>query len=283
MYSKSAVAGALLFALGCSLPLATLAASPKEEAMAEYDRALGLTPNVENGKRVFEICAVCHLPEGWGTTDGAYPQIAGQVSTVLIKQLADIRARNRDNPTMRPFTSPQLLGGVQQIADVVAYIATLPMNPRNGVGPGNDLEHGAKVYKDNCTECHGPHGEGNRQDHIPMIQGQHYNYLVRQFDWIRVGKRRNADEKMVKQIRDFSPRDEAAVLDYVSRLKPAADKVASDPNWQNPDFPKFARTPPMMHSHGFQPPPPPDFAAPPMSPPPSLAPPAAPATGSTGG
>jgi cytochrome c553 len=170
-------------------------AGTAEEAAAEYEQALKLTPNLENGKKVYKICAVCHMPEGWGLADGGYPQVAGQHRTVLIKQLADIRARNRDNPTMRPFTSPALLGGVQEIADVAAYIEGLPMSPVNGKGPGRDLELGETLYKDNCTECHGEKGEGDPEDHIPAIAGQHYHYLVRQFEWIKMGRRRNADQK----------------------------------------------------------------------------------------
>jgi cytochrome c553 len=221
-------------------------AQPADEAMREYEQALKLTPNLENGKRVYRICSVCHTPEGWGLESGAYPQVAGQLPTVLIKQLADIRARNRDNPTMRPFTSPSLLGGAQEIADVAAYIAQLPMSPHNGVGYGNDLEWGAVLYKENCTECHGEMGEGNFEDHIPAIYGQHYRYLLRQFEWIKLERRRNADKKMVKQIHNFTHRDIRAVLDYVSRIKPPTEKLASE-GWLNPDFPNFAR-PANLHS-----------------------------------
>ena len=215
-------------------------AQPPEEAAKEVEAALHLTPNPENGKRIYQICAVCHTPEGWGTESGYYPQIAGQLPDVTIKQLADIRARNRDNPTMLPFASPRLLGGVQEIADVAAYIAKLPMDPHNAVGPGVDLDYGKKLFEENCADCHGNQGEGNAKKHSPRIQGQHFNYLRRQFDWIRSGRRRNADKEMVAQIRRFTPRDEMAVLDYVSRLRPPAEMVAQ-PGWQNPDFPKFAR------------------------------------------
>jgi cytochrome c553 len=231
--------GALALALGVwGVP--ALAQSP-EEAAREVEQALHLTPNAENGKRIYQICAVCHTPEGWGTETGYYPQIAGQLPDVTIKQLADIRARNRDNPTMFPFASPRLLGGVQEIADVSAYIAKLPMAPHNAVGPGVDLEYGKKLYEENCVDCHGSQGEGDSKKHAPRIQGQHFSYLHRQFDWIRTGRRRNADKDMAEQIRRFSPRDEAAVLDYVSRLRPPAEMVAA-PGWQNPDFPQFARS-----------------------------------------
>jgi cytochrome c553 len=213
------------------------------DAKKEYDEALSLAPDVENGKRVYLTCAVCHRPEGWGTADGTYPQIAGQLATVLIKQLADIRNRNRDAPIMYPFAVPRILGGAQEIADVAAYISQLPMTPRNGVGHGRDLALGEKLYKENCVECHGKHGEGDSRDHIPAVWGQHYHYLVRQFEWIRMGKRRNADPEMQKQIRHFSGRDVRAVMDYVSRLRPPKDKTAESAGWQNPDFPNYVRPP----------------------------------------
>ncbi len=216
--------------------------SSQDEALQEYEAALTLPPNLENGKKVYKICSVCHAPEGWGLESGAYPQVAGQLNTVIIKQLADIRARNRDNPTMRPFTSSALLGGTQELADVAAYIAQLPMTPENGKGPGDDLELGKRLYEENCTDCHGKNGEGHVVDHIPAIYGQHYRYLVRQFEWIKTGRRRNADSKMVKQIRGFHHRDILAVMDYVSRLQPPPEKMAQ-PGWMNPDYPNYARKP----------------------------------------
>jgi cytochrome c553 len=208
--------------------------------MSEYEEVLTLTPDLENGRKVYLTCAVCHRPEGWGTRDGNYPQIAGQIHSVIIKQLADIRARNRDNPLMYPFSVPRILGGSQSIADVAAYVAQLPMQPNNGVGPGVDLQLGEQLYKDNCVKCHGDRGQGDEKEHMPAIAGQHYRYLMRQFNLIRLGRRKNADSKMVKQIEGFTPREQSAVLDYASRLRPADEKLA-DPSWRNPDFPNYAR------------------------------------------
>lgn len=205
------------------------------EGGGEQDEALTLTPDLENGIEVYEVCAACHLYEGWGQTDGTFPQLAGQHKNVIIKQLADIRALNRDNPTMYPFALPESIGGAQSIADVAAYIAKLPMNPEPGLGDGTDLEHGAQLYKDNCVRCHGDNGQGIPEKYYPRIQGQHYNYLMRQFEWIRDGKRRNANPDMVKQIQGFSDRDMKAVMDFVSRQKPPAKDVG-EPGWENPDY-----------------------------------------------
>jgi cytochrome c553 len=218
------------------------AATPMEIAKTEYEEVTALEPDMESGREAYLTCTVCHGPEGWGTVDGKYPQIAGQLRSVVIKQLADIRAHNRDNPVMYPFSLPKTLGGPQKVADVAAYVAALPMTSHNGVGPGNDLALGKQLYDDNCANCHGESGEGKPGEQVPAIAGQHFNYLVRQFDLIRTNRRRNADPKMAEQISSFSPREETAVLDYTSRLRPPGDKLAAE-GWTNPDFPGFVRRP----------------------------------------
>jgi cytochrome c553 len=249
-----------------------VAASPADVAAKEYDEVMALTPDPARGAKVYITCAVCHRPDGWGSPDGAYPQIAGQLYTVIIKQLADIRARNRDNPLMYPFSVPRILGGAQEMADVAAYIAQLPMTADNGKGPGTDLELGKRLYHEHCATCHGASGEGNRIDHIPAVAGQHYLYQVRQFDAIRSGARKNADSKMTEQIRNFTPQEEFAVLDYTSRLTPAADKLAK-PGWTNPDFPSYRPAPmPAMPQPPAMPAMPKPPAMPAMPPPPPMPP-----------
>lgn len=218
-------------------------ASPTSVAasdLKEFDEALSLTADVENGARLYRNCVACHGAEGWGDINGAYPQIAGQLPGVIIKQLADIRAGNRDNPIMRAFSSERALGEAQSIADVAAYISQLPMTPNNGQATGGDLARGEALYREECADCHGDAGEGDAKRHIPALYGQHYHYLVRQFYWIRNGRRRNADPEMVEQIERFTARDISAVMAYTARLKPPPDKVA-EPGWHNPDFPSHWR------------------------------------------
>ncbi|MBL6931689.1 MAG: c-type cytochrome [Rhodospirillales bacterium] len=228
-----AVAAAI--AISTSFAFGSADAAGWNEGGGEQDEAMHLTPDRENGIEVYEVCAACHLFEGWGRDDGTFPQLAGQHKNVIIKQLADIRALNRDNPTMYPFALPESIGGPQSIADVADYISKLPMNPEPGVGPGTDLEKGAQLYKDNCVRCHGDNGQGMPDKFYPLIQGQHYKYLLRQFEWIRDGKRRNANPDMVKQIADFSDADMRAVMDFVSRQTPPKEMIAPI-GWENPDF-----------------------------------------------
>ncbi|WP_456374794.1 c-type cytochrome [Thiolapillus sp.] len=206
----------------------------------EFEEAIKLKPDAENGKNLYKAsCITCHGPEGWGVPGSGYPQIAGQLKNVVIKQLADFRAGNRDNPIMRAFASRRSLGGPQEIADVAAYVESMPMTPHNEQGFPIHLEEGKAIYDKLCADCHGKQGEGDPEDHVPRIQGQHYSYLTRQFNWIRNGRRRNGDEKMIKQIKNFTPREQTAVLSYVASLKP---KKTAPPGWRNHDFDNFDRS-----------------------------------------
>jgi cytochrome c553 len=205
------------------------------QAAREVERALALTPNIEKGLEIYRSCAMCHKPEGWGLVNGSVPQLAGQHRKVVIKQLADIRAGNRDTVLMAPSASVESIGGAQAVADVAGYIDTLEISTATGKGPGTDLELGKRLYQENCTSCHGATGEGDDDRYIPRVQSQHYNYLVRQFEWIRDGKRRNANPEMVAQIQGFEERETHAVADYVSRLEPP-EELQAPPGWSNPDF-----------------------------------------------
>ncbi len=218
---------------------ATEKAKEWNAAGGEKDVAMKLIPDRENGIEVYEVCSACHLLEGWGRKDGTFPMLAGQHREVLIKQLSDIRALNRDNPTMYPFALKEAIGDEQAITDVTDYISKLPMNPDNGKGEWAEgtpeFAQGKKLFADNCTQCHGDNGEGIHEKFYPKIQGQHYEYMLRQFEWIRDGKRRNANPDMIKQIKEFSDKDMKMVINYVSRIKVPAEDLAPL-GWQNPDY-----------------------------------------------
>lgn len=300
MLKNKLLAVVLTGLLGVILLVSPLSARGKWGTdVKEALEALKLKGDVDVGYDLYDdVCINCHQEGGNGDPSGAFPQLAGQHSTVIIKQLSDIRAKNRDNPTMYPFASASALTdspeeGPQALADVAAYIETLAMLKDNVKGPGgayfilkneyqiaphkalelleksmprpifkklnklknkafnskssflkavekaigknntqkylkdimrtadwsSDLKLGAKLYKDNCIQCHGDHGQGKYKDYYPVIAGQNYFYLMRQFAWIKAGKRRNANPDMIKQIAGFSDLDLRSVLDTSTRFK----------------------------------------------------------------
>jgi cytochrome c553 len=170
---------------------------------------LTFEPDIRNGQRIYETCAACHLPEGWGSSDGAYPQIAGQHKNVLIQQLLDIRSGVRENPTMYPFVQERTIGGYQSLADVVTYISMLPMSVRHKKGP---WPRSTAEFK---AECHGGKGEGNNDQLAPKLHGQHYPYVIRQIDYVKRGLR-VVNDSMQTIIGQLSSDQLKQIINYVS-------------------------------------------------------------------
>jgi cytochrome c553 len=206
-------------------PRAATAAAPRWNAIGgEEEAALARTGDPVRGREVYALCAPCHLANGAGRPDGTFPQLAGQHATVLIKQLADIRAGRRDNPIMQPFA--EKLIDAQELADVAAYLASLPIPGDNGRGPGTDLARGRALYERDCARCHGEQGQGDAARFYPVVAGQHYEYALRQLRDIAAGRRRNANPDMVRVVAPYRDADLQAVADYVSRLEGAAHPAA---------------------------------------------------------
>lgn len=200
---------------------------------------LEFTPDIDNGRRNFDICARCHLPEAWGNNDGTYPQLAGQHVNVLMKQLLDIRSGRRSNPAMQPFVQERTIGGYQDLSDVVAYISTLPMNPAHARGPWppGDPAHaeGERIYRQSCASCHGSDGVGSNARSYPRLQGQHYSYMLRQARLVR-DDLRSANAAMSGMFKSMPEKDIEKVLNYISYLPLPPQDVAPSADWRNPDF-----------------------------------------------
>jgi cytochrome c553 len=193
-------------------------ASRASEAPPDVVEAAAAPPpagDPEAGAQLYETCAVCHLASGAGREDGTFPQLAGQHASVILKQLLDIRQGRRRNPVMQPHVET---GGLQELADVAAYIATLPAPAGGGVGDGTQLALGHGLYARDCARCHGEDGEGDAARVVPRIAGQHYAYLLRQLRHIAGDRRRDAHPEMGAATSAYSDAEIQAVADYVARL-----------------------------------------------------------------
>jgi len=206
----------------------TVVSVTKAQTNEELTTMLSHTPNIGEGKKIFNICSKCHGIEGWGSSNGDFPQLAGQHQSVIIKQLNDIRSGKRDNPIMRRVILDLASQGEQAIIDVAAYIETLKMDPETEVGEADDemLKTAEITYAEKCASCHGANGEGRSEKFYPLLQGQHYEYLLRQLKHIQSGKRKNANREMQKVISQMSLNELDHLADFISRREPPEYKIA---------------------------------------------------------
>ena len=155
---------------------------------SELQAALHATPHLDRGAELFDTCAACHGSDGGGTSDGTVPSIAGQYQSVLVRQLIEFRHSARLNIRMQHFVDRHHLTDAQQLADVAAYISSLP--PR-AVPPGGAVAPlgTAAIYARLCESCHGRNGAGDPATQVPRLAGQHPEYLGEQLHDAAEGRR----------------------------------------------------------------------------------------------
>lgn len=183
----------------------------------ELTKALNTRGDPKKGAILYEDCRGCHKANAVGRPDAGYPQLAGQHTSVLIKQMIDVRSGKRDNPRMHPFIESSVVAA-RDVPHVAAYLNSLPLQTNNRRGDGKNLERGKALYGKDCESCHGENGEGDGKKLYPRVSGQHYPYLYRESLDIRDMQRRNANTKMVKALKGYTDEDIEAVSDYMSRL-----------------------------------------------------------------
>jgi cytochrome c553 len=207
--------------LASAMPFVVLAAS---NAQQELQDALSATPSLDRGAQYFVQCAACHGVSGGGTPDGAVPRLAGQHSSVLVKQLVDFRNGDRSDSRMEPRADRHHLENPQAMADVAAYASQLADTAPVGVGPGDRVAQGAALYGEACRSCHGASAEGDAGARVPRLAQQHYGYLRRQiYDAIQ-GRRPNIAIAHRRLLAGLGEEDIVAVADYLARATVGAEK-----------------------------------------------------------
>jgi cytochrome c553 len=212
-------------ALLLSLPALVSAADASKQELAD---AMRTRPDLQRGAELFRQCISCHGYNGAGQANGSVPRIGGQHYRVVLKQLVDFRHGKRWDFRMESLADQHHLEGSQDLADVALFVASQDRAgpPAAGVGDGDDIERGQRIFAARCQGCHGAAAEGNDSKTIPRLAGQHYGYLERQiYDAV--------DGRRPTMLRTHSPRLEnldfqqvRALADFLSRLDPRSATAA---------------------------------------------------------
>jgi cbb3-type cytochrome c oxidase subunit III len=185
----------------------------------ELTAVLNTLPQRSRGEALYATCAACHGADGAGASDGSVPVIAAQHYRVVAQQLVDYRHGRRWDPRMEHFASQHSLLNAQDLADVAAYVSSLPPAHAATTGDGTYRAYGAKVYASRCASCHGRAAQGNDRQRYPRLAGQHYDYLLRQLHDAVEGRRPNYPSYHIQLFERFQKAEIVGLSDYLSHLQ----------------------------------------------------------------
>jgi len=199
------------------LPFAAWGAS---QAQQEFQAVLDCKTDWVRGQKLFDTCAACHSSNGAGASDGTVPAIAAQHFRVIVRELVDFRHDRRWDERMAHFTNDHHLNGVQDIADVAAFVSQLPVPPPSHRSDVHE-KRGAEIYARLCGSCHGANAEGDNLKGYPRLAGQHYEYLLDQLRNAVGDRRPEFEPKHIRLLKSVQRSELDAVADYLSSLGPS--------------------------------------------------------------
>jgi cytochrome c oxidase subunit 2 len=144
------------------------------------------------GKTLYAVCAGCHGAQAEGNPALHAPKLAGLGDWYLKRQLKNYKQGARgthDKDEFGKMMAPMAatLADDAAIANVVAYIATLPDRPAPATVAGR-TNKGQGSYV-TCAACHGPGGRGLQATNAPALAGMSDWYLVTQLKNFKQGIR----------------------------------------------------------------------------------------------
>jgi cytochrome c553 len=161
--------------------------------------------DVDAGKDLYASCAACHGADGAGNPALNAPALAGQDASYLARQIRNFQASvrgadPRDTLGKQMQGMATTLGTPEAIADVAAYIASLPAADSNEAA-AHDVRNGEVQYNAACGACHGPTAGGNTALHAPNLAILDSAYLRRQYQNFADGIRgAHPDDKYGRQM-----------------------------------------------------------------------------------
>jgi cytochrome c553 len=171
---------------------------------------------VGRGATLAMQCAICHASNRQSQVDT--PNLEGQSTASIYKQLRDFKAGARTNAVMTPFAVKL---SEKDILDIAAYYAFMPRQP--GLHPDLDVpalsivKRGAAMR--NVPACASCHGGADVKAGSPWLEGQSAVYITSQLQAFAAGTRRNDISEQMRNIaRQMTPQEvDDAARYYASR------------------------------------------------------------------
>jgi cytochrome c len=144
---------------------------------------------------VKNLCQTCHGDAGRKSISNSYPNLDGQKSEYLYRQLIDIKSGERNNGMSAVMRSVLTNVSNSDFKSIAVYLSRL-ISLNNGKNESIVFAEGKALYKEKlCHTCHGPRGKNTIGDNYPRVAGQNEEYLVRQLLDMKNNKRNNGMTK----------------------------------------------------------------------------------------
>ena len=169
--------------------------------------------NEAAGKAKAAACAACHGADG-NSLRPQFPILAGQTARYLYIQLRDFKEGRRDAAGMHSSV-PSL--SREDMLDLAAYFSSQRALDSGFEADPAKVERGHKKAEETlCTMCHQVRFKG--QNEIPRVAGQHHDYVVKQLQDFKHGRRTNDAGNMSSVSKTLSDQDMDDLAHFLSTL-----------------------------------------------------------------
>jgi cytochrome c553 len=172
--------------------------------------------SISRGTELAMQCTGCHV--AGGANSSAFPNLAGQIDTVIYKQLADFKAGHRTNSIMQPIARTL---DAQAMQDLAAFYSSLPRSYpliplrllSEGLPPPALVLNGAPMR--GIAACASCHGDRKNTGFTPRLEGQPFDYLSAQLVSFSHAERHNdINTQMRNVMRHLTVKEIAEVASY---------------------------------------------------------------------
>jgi cytochrome c553 len=190
-------------------------------AMAWPAAATATHAELARGEEIVQAkCFICHGAEGESSSP-AFPRLAGQNPSYVLRQLSDYKSGKRKSSTMQPMVEDLVEPDFKALG---AFFASRTTHGHEVQDP-ELAAVGLYIYKRGnpdagvaaCAGCHGANAHGSET--LPRLAGQHAQYTLNQLKQFNKRERTNDNAVMHGIASKLTELEAKAVSAYLSGLK----------------------------------------------------------------
>lgn len=180
-------------------------------------------PNDIVGQQLFQSCTSCHGANAQGNPDLGAPRLAGQLASYLERAMGEFASGQRgqeDKHAQQMAAITAFFKKPEQRTGLSIYLSNLETTTT--AAPTRSSDPAYRLYQASCGGCHGVSAEGNKALNSPRLAGLSANYVERQLQHFKAGKRGDSSRyaKQMKMMANTlkSPADIKLLSQYISNL-----------------------------------------------------------------